>query len=454
MDQFKSFITEEKQDSYRVVVISSELGDKAITAKRMEDEANKLKYPNYIAPIDGTYTVYDGKVRTIHKQDDDKGFQINPNDTVIFVRGTPERASCLDLISQLQRAGYCVVNSRNVIETASDKYRSYLRLKDFGLLQPKTVLIPNEETVEKAFNELDTKYPIVLKTLRGSKGVGVLFVESERSLMSLVQLLFKQDKDTDILIQEHVKTDFDVRVLVLGGKVIGTMRRDVVEGDFRSNASQGAKVQQYNLTTLEMEQCILAAKAIGGLFTGVDFIPSKNPKTEPPYILEVNSSPGTENIEEVSNNNIVKDILTYFSNPKLRYTVPTECGWEEVVTVKPFGDLTGKFDTGNYKYPVLHAEDVKVNGKKITFTSSGKTITTNIVGEYVSVTGAGEDERYVVELEFEFAGSNYGKIEFGLDNRDRLGTDVLLNRKLMRTLNVMVNPQRTYLITTPMSLDK
>lgn len=454
MDKFRSFVTEEKQESYRVVVISNELGDKAITAKRMEQEANKLKYPFYVVPMDGTYTIYNDGRRTIHKQDDDKGFEISPSDTVIFVRGTPEKDSYLDLISELQRAGYCVINSRDVTEIASDKYRSYLRLKDFGLTQPNTVLIPNKETIEKSFEELDTKFPIVLKTLRGSKGVGVLFVESERALTSLVQLLFKQDKDTDILVQEYIKTEFDVRVLVLGGKVIATMRRDVVEGDFRSNASQGAKVRQYNLTPLEIEQCILAAKAVGGLFTGVDFIPSKNPKTEPPYILEVNSSPGTENIEEVSNKNIVKDILTHFSNPKMRYTVPNECGWEEVVTVKPFGDLTGKFDTGNYKYPVLHAEDVKVNGKKITFTSSGKTITTNIVGEYVSVTGAGEDERYVVELEFEFAGSKYGSIEFGLDNRDRLGTDVLLNRKLMRTLNVMVNPQRTYLITTPMSLDK
>jgi ribosomal protein S6--L-glutamate ligase len=453
MDKFRSYVTEEKQESYRVVVISNELGDKAITAKRMEQEAKNLKYPFYVVPMDGTYTVYDNGRRTIHKQDDDTGFEISPSDTVIFVRGTPEKDSYLDLISELQRAGYCVINSRDVTEVASDKYRSYLRLKDFGLTQPSTVLIPNEETIEKSIEELDTKFPIILKTLRGSKGVGVLFVESERALTSLVQLLYKQDKDTDILIQEYIKSEFDVRVLVLGGKVIATMRRDVIEGDFRSNASQGAKVRQYDLTPLEKEQCILAAKAIGGLFTGVDFIPSDNPKTKPPYILEVNSSPGTENIEEANNKNIVKDVLTHFSNPKVRYTVPTECGWEEVVTVKPFGDLTGKFDTGNYKYPVLHAEDVKVNGKKITFTSSGKTITTNIIGEYVSVTGAGEDERYVVELEFEFAGSNYGKIEFGLDNRDRLGTDVLLNRKLMRVLNVMVNPQRKYLITTPMSLD-
>jgi ribosomal protein S6--L-glutamate ligase len=327
-------------------------------------------------------------------------------------------------------------------------------LKDFGLTQPKTVLIPNKDSIEKSFENLDTKFPIILKTLRGSKGVGVLFIESERALNSIVQLLFKQDKSADILIQEYIKTKFDVRVLVLGGKVIATMQRDVIEGDFRSNASLGAKVKKYNLSELEIEHSILAAKAVGGLFVAVDFIASSDPKNKPPHILEVNSSPGTEGIEEANNKNIVKDILNHFTNSNIRYSVPTECGWEEVVTIKPFGELTGKFDTGNYKYPVLHAENVKVNGKKVTFTTHDKTITTNLIGKYVSVTGGGEDERFVVELEFEFAGTNFGKIQFGLDDRDRMGTDVLLNRKLMRTLNVMVNPQRKYLITTKLSLDK
>lgn len=453
MEQFKSFITEQKDESYRVVVISNELGDKAITAERIEEEAKKLNYPHYIVPMDGTYTVFENGQRTIHKSDDDKGFKIHPSDTVIFVRGTPERDSHLDLISQLQRAGYCVVNSRECLEIATDKYRTYLRLKDFGLTQPKTVLIPNKDSIEKSFENLDTKFPIILKTLRGSKGVGVLFVESERALTSIVQLLFKQDKSSDILIQEYIKTDFDVRVLILGGKIIATMQRDVIEGDFRSNASLGAKVKTYDLSELEIEHSIRAGKSVGGLLTAVDFIPSSDTENKPPYILEVNSSPGTDGIENANNKNIVKDILVYFSNPKVRYTVPSECGWEEVVTVKPFGDLTGKFDTGNYKYPVLHAEDVKIVGKKITFTTHDKTITTILKGTYTSVTGGGEDDRPVVELEFEFAGTNFGKIEFGLDDRDRMGTDVLLNRKIMRILNVMVNPQRKYLITTPFTLD-
>ena len=115
MENFKSFITEEKHENYRVVVISNELGDKAITAKRMEEEAVKLEYPYYIVPMDGTYTVLNDGVRTVHKQDDEKGFEIHTTDTVIFIRGTPERDSHLDLITQFQRAGYCVLNSRECL---------------------------------------------------------------------------------------------------------------------------------------------------------------------------------------------------------------------------------------------------------------------------------------------------------------------------------------------------
>jgi len=453
MEQFKSFIAEEVESSYRIVVLSTNVEGKGITNKRIEEEAKKINYPYYSSSINDTYTEFNDGQRTIHKGDDEKGFKINPNDTVVFIRGTPQRDSCLDLITQLQRAGYCVVNSRNCIETAADKYRTFLRLKDFGLTQPKTVLVPDTDSIEKSFKNLDTKFPIILKTLRGSKGVGVLFIESERALKSIVQLLYKQDSEMDILIQEYIKTDFDVRVLVLGGKVIATMQRDVIEGDFRSNVSQGAKVKKYNLTKLETEHSIRAAKSIGGIFTAVDFIPSSDTENKPPFVLEVNSSPGTEGIEEANNFNIVKDVLKYFNNPKIRYTVPTECGYEEVVTVNPFGEMTAKFDTGNSAMCVLHAEDVNINGKKVTFTTNDKTITTNFVGKYKASSGIGEDDRPIVELEFEYAGTNFGKVRFGLDNREDMSTDVLLNRDVMKTINVMVNPQRKYLITTPFTLD-
>ena len=455
MENFKSFITEAKEDKYRILVISAEPNNNKLfhTAQRVTDEAKKSGHEVYVVKVEGAIISYDNGYK-IFNADDEVGFAID-NDTVAIVRGSVRlKKSYLDLLSQLEKIGVCMVNSRETVEISADKYRTYLKLQDYGLTQPKTVLIPNADTLQQSLESLDSKFPIIMKTLEGSKGVGVLFIESERQIESLVQLLYNQNEDVDLLIQEYIKTDGDIRVIVLGGKVIASMKRDVVEGDFRSNVSQGAKVKEYELTDLELEQCLLAAKAIDGSWVAVDFIPSKNPKTEPPYILEVNHSPGTEGIEKATGNNIVKKVVDFYSNPKNRYAVPSQCGWEEIVTVKPFGDLVAKFDTGNALYPVLHAEDIEVKGNKITFTNGEKTITTKLVGDYVSTTGGGKDERYLIELEFEFAGSSYGKITFGLDNRDAFNTDVLLNRKTMRMLNVMVNPRRKYIVTTQFTLDK
>jgi hypothetical protein len=256
------------------------------------------------------------------------------------------------------------------------------------------------------------------------------------------------DTEADLLMQEYIKTDYDVRAIVLDGKVIAAMRRNVVEGDFRSNASQGAKVESIELTKLEIDQCIHAAKSIGGIFTGVDFIPSKNRETQNPLFLEVNSSPGTESIEEATGLNISKILLEYFKDKKKRYTVPNDCGYYESVTIKPFGTMVAKFDTGNSINCTLHAEDVKIEGNQVTFKHKDKTYKTKHYGKYTSVTGGGEDDRYIVKYDMEFAGTMYKGIEFGLDNRERMNTPVLLNRKTMRKLNVIVDPQRRFMVTT------
>ena len=446
MEAFKSFISEAKDEKYRVVILTVEHGDKSITAKKLSKEATKLGLENTIVQFNGATLRYDDGNHFIHGMND-KGFQTNSSDTIIFVRGTPTKDSHLNLISEFERLGYCVVNNRTTINICADKYRNYVRLKDYGLTQPKTILIPNKEMVDVSLEALDTKFPIIMKTLRGSKGVGVLFIESKRALDAIVQLVYKTDENADLLIQEYIKTDFDVRVVVLGGRVIATMQRDVVEGDFRSNYSQGGKVKSYKLTSMEEKQCLLAAKAVDGIFTAVDFIPAKNRDKNSPYILEVNSSPGTDGIEEANNVNISKEILTHFLNPNVRYSVPSQCGYNEVVEIEPFGEMIAKFDTGNSVLSVLHAENIKVSGGKITFTNNNKTITTSLVKEYKAQTGAGIDERYVVKLNLTFAGSTY-EFMFGLDDRSELGTDVLLNRFVMNKLNVMVNPQRKFLVTT------
>jgi len=457
--KFREFISEAKdKDKLKILVLSDEPENTELfhTAKRIKEEGPKLGHKVYVVMIDGAYIKNEKGIKTIHNIDDEKGFEINDENTIAIVRGSITRKDAwLDLLSQLEKAGVACVNSRSCVNTCADKYRTYLRLADYGLTQPHTVLIPNKDGVEKAVENLDRDYPIIMKTLRGSKGVGVLFIESERSLDSIVQLQYKTDDDAELLIQEYIETDGDIRVLVLGGKILASMKREVIKGDFRSNFSQGGKVKMFKLTELEIEQCILAAKAVNGSYVAVDFIPSKNREKIPPYVIEVNSSPGTEGIEQATGENLIKQVIQHFEDPKNRFKVPTEIGHREVVNIKPFGEIEAKWDTGNSAFAVIHADKFKVNGKKITWTLLGKTITSDIL-EKIKVEVGGmrdyDEERYVIQLDVEFLGTIYKDVKFTLDDRDERSL-ILMNRGFMKRVNVMVNPARRYIVTTKYSIE-
>ena len=456
--KFREFISEAPDNGkYKLLVITDEPEQAKTfhTADRLREEAEKLGWKYYLYKLTGGYTTSPEGALRLHNKDDDKGFEVSGLDTIAIVRGSVTRKdSWMDIVSLLEKHSVCVVNSRETISVCADKYRTALRLADYGIKQPVTHLINDPENSEQAFENLNTQYPIILKTLRGSKGVGVLFVESAKSLDSIVQLIHKQDEDADLLLQEYIKTDYDARVLVLGGKVLSTMKRPVIEGDFRSNVSQGSKPQKLELTELEIEESLKAAKAVNGLWTAVDFIPSKNRTKEPPFIIEVNSSPGTEGMEEATGRNISKEILEFFSEKKNWVKVPSECGYKEIVTIKPFGEIIAKFDTGNSGMSVIHADKMTVKDKKVTWTLLGKTITSDIIRkEEISVGGLRdyEEDRYVIKLNVEFLGGIY-ETEFTLDDREDR-TPILFDREFMSRTNVMVNPDRKYVVTTKYSLD-
>lgn len=457
--KFKDFLSEAKgSQKLRVLVISDEPEKAELfhTAKRIKHEAPLLGHKVYVVMIDGAYIKNEDGIKTIHNADDKKGFEIDDVNTIAIVRGSVTRKDAwLDLLSQLEKAGVACINSRTTVNICADKYRTYLRLADYGLEQPKTVLVPNKDGVDAAVENLGTGFPMIMKTLRGSKGVGVIFVESERSLDSIVQLIYKESEDAELLIQEYIKIPFDVRVLVLGGKVLASMKREVIKKDFRSNFSQGSKVSNFKLTELEIEDCILAAKAVNGPYVAVDLIVSENREKVRPKIIEVNSSPGTEGIEEATGRNLIKEVIQHFEDPKNRFKVPTEIGHREIVTIKPFGEIEAKWDTGNSAKAVIHAEKIKVNGKKITWTLLGKTITSDIL-EKITVDVGGlrdyDEERYVIHLDVEFLGTVYKDVEFTLDDRDDR-SHILMNRGFMKRANVMVNPARRYVVTTKYSLE-
>ena len=458
--KFKDYITEAKTSGpYRLIIISDEPENDLNfhTAKNLMKQADKLGHKSYIYRNTGGYvTVEDDGEMYFHNQDDKKGFRVSAKDTVAIVRGSVvRRDSWMDLVSRLEKHQVCVVNSRECVSMCADKYRTSLRLADYGIRQPKSVLVTDPENSMESFDSLEEKFPVILKTLRGSKGVGVLFIESEKSLDSIVQLLNKQDEDSDILLQQYIKTKWDARVLVLQGKVFAAMKRHVVPGDFRSNVSRGAEVRALELTELETEESLKAAKAVDGQWVAVDFIPSADRVNEEPFVIEVNSSPGTEGIEEATHRNLSKEIVQYFEDRDNWKKVPTECGYKEVVHIHPFGRIVGKFDTGNSGTSVIHADKIKKGGGKVTWSLEGKTLTNDIVRKQTIEVGGLRDykeERLVIKLDVEFAGGYYKEVEFTLDDRDEK-SKILFDRETMNRFNVMVNPNRKYIITTKYSLD-
>ena len=109
----------------------------------------------------------------------------------------------------------------------------------------------------------------------------------------------------------------------------------------------------------------------------------------------------------------------------------------------------------NHNSIQLNDQKLEIKGKNVTWTFNGKTVTSKIERVVkVDVGGLNDysEERYAVLIDFEFAGSSYKNVEFLLDDREDR-SPVLLNRKTMRMLNVMVNPQRKYIVTTKYVLD-
>jgi len=445
MEKFKSFITEAKSEKYRLLILSNKPDNNLYfhTAQRLLDECKSLGIPAYVLFVESG-KIAGGKA---FQADDNKGFEISDDNTVAIVRGSvASRDAWLDMVSQLEKIGICCVNSRATIQMCADKYWTALRLADAGIPTPKTTLLQSEETLQTSLDIIGEEYPMILKTLRGSKGIGVIFIESKRQLSSLIQLLWKQDESTEILLQSYIKSDFDVRVIVLNGEIQAAMRRDVLKGDFRSNYSQGAKVKEYKLNDEEIAICLNADKAVNGVWTAVDFI--KDGKDT--FVLEVNSSPGTEGIEKASGKNIIKELLTHFQNREnWRYTA-LEIGRFELLHIEGVGDIVANFDTGNSARCIIHADKYDVKGDTVTWKVQGKKYKHKLVKMTKWERGALAAEvieRPLVLMDITFNGTTYKDVKFALDDRSEKTTKCLMNQDFMKRSNVMVNPSRKFVVT-------
>ena len=207
----KTVITEEEK-TYRYVYLwyddPEDPDDPEATADDFIKEGDSVGLKGFKVDVQGAYSDLEDGVRYIYDGMTDKKerkFRIDEN-TLVFVRApVTKRKAWSDFLTQLERAGVVCVNTRACMEITSDKYRTSLYLAEAELAQPKTVLVHHPEKAIPAMERLGGKYPVILKTLTGSLGIGVIKVDSESSLHSTVQLLYKLDPNMGVLLQEMIK---------------------------------------------------------------------------------------------------------------------------------------------------------------------------------------------------------------------------------------------------------
>ncbi len=202
---------------------------------------------------------------------------------------------------------FTAVESQALVRSR-DKLRSLQILARAGLGIPKTAFAssPKDKDIDSVIEAIGGA-PCVVKLLEGTQGIGVILAENQKAAKSVIEAFLKLD--ASILVQEFIKESrgADIRVFVVDGQIVGAMKRQAKEGEFRSNLHRGGSATVIKLTTEERGTAIKAAKKLGLDIAGVDLLQSDRG----PLVMEVNSSPGLEGIEGATGIDIAGKIIEY-----------------------------------------------------------------------------------------------------------------------------------------------
>ena len=210
---------------------------------------------------------------------------------------------------------FTAVESQALIRSR-DKLRSLQILSRAGLGLPKTVFTNYSRDTESVLTAVGGA-PVIIKLLEGTQGLGVVLAENKKAASSVIEAF--NGLKARVIVQEFVKEagGADIRAFVVDGQVVGAMKRQAKEGEFRSNLHRGGTSSVIKLSRAEKSAAILAAKKLGLGVAGVDMLQS----SRGPLILEVNSSPGLEGIENATGIDIAGKIVEYLEKnikPKKR----------------------------------------------------------------------------------------------------------------------------------------
>lgn len=213
------------------------------------------------------------------------------------------------IVRQFEMQGVFTTASSIAINRSRDKLRAIQLLARAGVGIPKTVFTRSINDIEDLIDDMGG-FPVIIKLARGTHGNGVVLAETKKAAKSVMQAFYVMDDDgTNILLQEFVKESAgqDVRSLVIGGKVVASIKRQSLTDDFRSNTHQGGQGSPVRLSEEERKVVQKAAKAMGLPICGVDMMRSERG----PLILEVNSSASLKTPELITGRNVAEKVIEY-----------------------------------------------------------------------------------------------------------------------------------------------
>lgn len=202
---------------------------------------------------------------------------------------------------------FTAVESQALVRSR-DKLRTLQILARAGLGIPKTAFAasPKDKDIDSLIENIGGA-PCVVKLLEGTQGIGVILAENQKAAKSVIEAFLKLE--AHMLVQEFISEakGADLRVFVVDGQVVGAMKRQAKEGEFRSNLHRGGTSALVNLSAEERAAAVKAAKKLGLGIAGVDLLQSNRG----PLVMEVNSSPGLEGIEGATGVDIASKIIEY-----------------------------------------------------------------------------------------------------------------------------------------------
>jgi ribosomal protein S6--L-glutamate ligase len=215
----------------------------------------------------------------------------------------------MNLLARLEAGGVQVLNPPRAIECAVDKYLTTARLVDAGLPVPKTIVCENADAAQEAFEKLGGD--VVVKPVFGAEGRGILRVSDPDLALRTFRTL--ERIGAVLYLQEFIQHEgFDLRVMILDGRVLAAMRRRSPH-DFRTNISRQAQAEPVEITDREREWALRASDAVGTRIAGVDILYDRS---GPGYVIEVNGVPGWRALARVTGCDVAREVV--FSLERMR----------------------------------------------------------------------------------------------------------------------------------------